>query len=167
LSICRFALPTLALLVAASWSCTEEKKNEIPADVKTALDKAETFELYSLDPGPGEKEDVKNGFHAWHVLGKTTIKKADTRKEVIAALAKGVEANKGEAAKCFDPRHGIRVVHDGKTIDLVICFRCLQVQVFHGDKRSDDFLTTASPQETFDKVLKTAGVPLAPKSSDK
>jgi hypothetical protein len=166
MSICRFAVPTLTLLVAASLSCTEEKKNEIPASVKTALDKAETFELYSLDPGRGEKEDVKGGFHAWRVLGKTTIKDGDTRKAVIAALSRGIE-EKGDPADCFDPRHGIRVVHEGKTIDLVICFRCQQVQVFHGDKRSDGFLTTASPQKTFDKVLKAAGVPLAPKSSDK
>ena len=151
----------LALLLAAALSCAEGKKNKVPDDVKAALDKADTFELYSLDPGKGEA--VKDGFHGWKVLGKTTVKDADTRKQIVAALAKGAEENDGRAAKCFEPRHGIRVIRDGKTTDLVICFACLQVRTYQGDKDGAGFLTTASPQATFDKMLKAADVPLAPK----
>ena len=164
MSVCRFTVAALVLVLRPSLGCAEEKKNAIPADVKTVLEKADTFELYSLDPG---EESVKDGFHGWKVLGKTTIKDTDVRKEVIAALAKGVADNDGRAAKCFEPRHGIRVVHDGKTTDLVICFACYQVRVTQGDKRGEGFLTTDSPQATFDKVLKAAGVKLAPKSDKK
>jgi hypothetical protein len=45
------------------------------------------------------------------------------------------------------------------TVDLVICFECLSVEVYIGDKRAEKgFLTTGDPQEVFDAVLKAAGV---------
>lgn len=33
-------------------------------------------------------------------------------------------------AACFDPRHGVRAVHGGHTVDLVICFECLSLKVY-------------------------------------
>ena len=132
---------------------------EIPRDAKAALEKATEWELYSLDP-EHQKDPPKDGFHGWKVLGKTTVKDADTRKALLAALDKGAMDNDGTVARCFDPRHGIRVKDGDKTIDLVICFECYQVKVFTGDKHAGDFLTTRSPQPALDKVLTDAKVPL-------
>jgi hypothetical protein len=69
--------------------------------------------------------------------------------------------NDGRVAACFNPRHGIRASREGKTIDLVICFECLQVYVYAEEGRQGSFLTTSSPQPVFDQVLREAGVPLA------
>jgi hypothetical protein len=137
---------------------------EIPAETKTALEKAAEWELYSLDP-EYLKEPPKDGFHGWKVLGKTTVKDADTRKALLAALEKGAKDNDGVAAKCFDPRHGIRIKAGDQTIDLVICFACYQTKVFAGDKPTGGYLTTNSPQPALDKVLTDAKVPL-PKGRD-
>ena len=132
---------------------------EIPAETKAALEKATEWELSSLDP-EYQKDPPKDGFHGWKILGKTIVKDADIRKTLLAALEKGAKENDGSVAKCFDPRHGIRIKDGDKTIDLVICFMCYQTQVFAGDKHTGGYLTTGSPQPALDKVLKDAKVPL-------
>jgi hypothetical protein len=158
--VCLLGLIVLLLGVSASVA-----RDQIPEATQAILDKATEYEVYSLDPTPGDA--VKDGFHGWKVLGKTTVK-ADKRKGLLDALAKGIKDNKGEAAKCFIPRHGIRATHDGKSVDLVICFQCLQIYVFHdkSDKHDATILTTATPQEAFDKVLKDAGIKLAEKAKE-
>lgn len=132
---------------------------KIPAPVLTALEKGDKFELYSLDPTP-TTEIPPDNFHDWAILGSTKVDKADVRKGLIAALKKAAAENDGIAAGCFNPRHGIRVVHDGKTFDLVICFECLSVIVYIDDARKEAFLITNSAQALFNKVLADAKVKL-------
>jgi len=132
---------------------------EIPADVKAALEKADSWELYSLDPEQ-RKDPPKVAFHDWRVLGKTTVQDADARKRLLAALEKGAKENDGTVAGCFNPRHGIRVKSGDKTIDLVICFECYSAAIYTGDEKTGSFLTTRSPQPELNKVLTAAKVPL-------
>ena len=132
-------------------------------DLKPLFEKAEALELYSLDPTADMKEpDPKKGFHGWKILGKTTVKDAKNRKKIIDALYQGIEASDGTAAKCFNPRHGIRATVDGKTADMVICFECLQID-FHVGEASKLETTTATPQKALDEVLTAAKVPLPKK----
>jgi hypothetical protein len=139
--------------------------NKIPEVVERLLQKAEEFEVYSLDPAAKFDKDAKaaaekDGFHGWKVLGKTAVKEEAARKRLADALRLGAEDNFGMAAACFIPRHGLRLKGGGKTVDLVICFECLQVQVFVDGQQKEGFLTTGDPQPEFDKVLKAAGVKL-------
>jgi hypothetical protein len=139
--------------------------NRIPESVDRLFDKAETFELYSLDPAQkfdkaGKVVEAKDGFHDWAVLGKTEVKDKAERRRLTGALRLGAEDNFGMAAACFIPRHGIRLKDSGKTTDLVICFECLQVQVFVDGERKAGFLTTGAPQPAFDAILKAADVKL-------
>ena len=136
--------------------------NAIPAAAAEALAKPDSVELLSLDPDR-PKDKPKDDFHGWKVLGRTTIKDDAARKKLTADLAAAAEASEGLAAACFNPRHGLCVTRNGKTIDLVICFECLQVQVFEGDKDAGEFLITDTPQPAFDKVLRDAGVTLPAK----
>jgi hypothetical protein len=155
-----FSACTALLATFCAW--TEDKpENKLSAEVKAVLEKPERFELLSLDPAV-EQAKGKEGFHGWKVLGKTTVKDSDVRKEIVTALDKGIADSNARGAKCFDPRHGIRVQRDGKTVDLVICFECGWVYVFAGDKedRQGVAVTTDKPQAVFDKVLKAADVPL-------
>jgi hypothetical protein len=157
---CRNILILLAaLLTAIGAAAAEKRKNELPAKVKAILDKAEQFELLSLDPN-SDRPNAKDHFHGWYVLGKTIVKKAETRKQILDALEKGI-SDRGRAAKCFEPRHGIRATSSGKTVDLVICFECGQVYHYFGDEaKGTTLFTTSKPQATLDGVLKDAKVPL-------
>lgn len=142
--------------------------SKLPSDVVAVLENADTFELLSLDP---EHESTGNGRQQWPELGKTAIQSPETRQRVLAALNQGV-AEGGTAAKCFFPRHGIRAVRGDTTVDLVMraraCFECHQIYVYFDGKRSASaVLTSGSPEATLDEVLKTAGVPLAKKRSEK
>jgi hypothetical protein len=139
--------------------------NRIPEAVENLFGTAREFELLSLDPDrvigkDGNVAPVKNGFHGWKVLGKTEVKGRAERKWLADALRLGAEDNFGMAAACFIPRHGLRLEGGGRKVDLVICFECLQVQVFIDGKPAAGFLTSAEPQQTFDAVLKAAGVKL-------
>jgi len=152
-----------ALAAAFALGAAARAENKIPDDVKAVLDKAEKFELISLDPGrDGEKP--KDGFHGWKVLGQTEVKDADTRKKLVAALEKGVKENDGRVAACFNPRHGIKATHDGKTVELVICFECLSISGWT-DGEPFSVLTSRKAEETFNKTLTDRNVPL-PKGRD-
>jgi hypothetical protein len=155
-------LGLLALVLATGAPSLADDK---PAskDLKALFEKAEAIEVYSLDPSDDKKEvDPSKGFHGWKILGKTTVKDAKVRKKLIEAVYKGLAESDGTAAKCFMPRHGLRATSDGKTADVVICFECLQMEFFAGDKKTTE-TTTRSPEKVLDEVLTTAGVPLAPK----
>jgi hypothetical protein len=94
------------------------------------------------------------------VLGKTMVK-ADTRKQLVETFLKGMEG-KIDPAKCFDPRHGIRATHGGKTVELVICFHCSQFILYVGSaEKGPLLLVNKSPEASFDKVLKDADIPKA------
>ena len=63
---------------------------------------------------------------------------------------------------CFQPRHGIRATSGGKTVEVLICFQCRPVYFYLGEQKGQ-IETVDSPQDAFDKVLKDAGVSVAPR----
>jgi hypothetical protein len=128
-------------------------QRDLPKEVREAFAKAESFELYSLDPGKRVTED--EGFHGWTILGKITLKD-DAARSVREAVHAGAKDSDGRVAKCFIPRHGLRL----GTMDLVICFECLQGYVYRGGEQVDSFLTTGAPAKILNKALTDAGVPL-------
>lgn len=152
------AAATLAVSLFAGFGHgEEERKNTLPEKVAEVLAKAETWELISLDPR--FKENGK--LHGFDELGRTTVKDAETRKTLRAALEKGL-AEESQPSKCFDPRHAIRATFDGRTVEVLICFSCHHVYIYEPGKANAiaRLTTSASPQAAFDQVLKDAKVPL-------
>jgi hypothetical protein len=147
-------------LVIGLWAQVAGQENKIPDKAGEILKKATEFELLSIGQGLSSKNPTED-FHRWPVLGKTTIKDPNDRNRLIAALEKGVEENEGESMKCFNPRHGIRVTHDGVTADFVICFECFQAVVYVAGEKEQRFLITNSPASVFNQTLQHANVPLA------
>jgi hypothetical protein len=146
----------LGILLVAQPALIPARGDEIPPEARDILETAEEFQLLSLDP---DKDSERDGFHGYKVLGMTRIKAGAPRAELVRALKKGAAEEEGFEAICFQPRHGLRVIRQGKTADFLICFECLNVAVFMGDK-GDSFRTTKSPKPVFDKALKDAGIPL-------
>jgi hypothetical protein len=136
------------------------QENKIPDQASEILKKASQFELLSIGHDPSPKNPAED-FRGWPVIGRTTIKDSNIRNRLVAALEKGVEENKGDSMKCFNPRHGIRVTHDGMTADFVICFECFQAIVYVGGGKEKRFLITDSPASVFNQTLQHAKVPLA------
>lgn len=154
-----------ALTAVACSALGDGRKNELPSEARTVLEKAEQFELISLNPRRESDDKDKKAadkFHGWMILGQTALKDAETRKKVLASLSKGIEENDGSVAACFNPRHGLRATHGKKTVELVICFECFQIEVYVDGKKTS-VLTSESPQPVLDKILSEAKVPLPPK----
>lgn len=122
--------------------------------------------LYSIDAGvmgPG-RPPVTEGdelFHGYSVLGKIDVASAEDRQVLMTEYEAG-KSKGGRAKACFNPRHGIRTIHQGKTTDYVICFECYQSHIYTGDARSGGDGITDSAQATFNKHLTAAGIPLSP-----
>lgn len=139
-------------------------RNTLPPETKKVLDEGEHFYLLSLhprrlpvesDPSPSPRET----FHGYAVLGKTEIQDRNARTELLRALYKGIGDSDGRVASCFNPRHGISATLAGEAVDLVICFECYSIST-HA-KHGRGVLTTRSPQQTFDRTLERARLPLA------
>ena len=143
---CASVISSLALA-----GCQEESL-EAPIDSMT---------LYSLEAKmmPGRSKRPKGEtFHDVAVLGKTDVASEADRHAILKAIKKGIAQSDGKENKCFWPRHGVRLVQNGKWIDYVICFECLQLDEYidnqHGHKP-----TTGEAAEVLDQHLERAGVP--------
>jgi hypothetical protein len=116
----------------------------IPVEDRRILATAQQFTLYSLYPLPAEVDTKVQksspAFHAYLVLGETKIPAGRVRDTVLAALYGGIHAVQG-----------------AKTVDLVICFECLQTVVY--DERGERTVTISrSPKGVFNRTLSDAGV---------
>jgi hypothetical protein len=151
------------LAVAADDKADLDKFRKLPEAAKAILDKADQLEVFSLDPERPEQKP-KDDFHGWKVLGKTAVEGAEARQKVVDALYKGIAEGQG-AAGCFRPRHGVRATSGDKTVDLVICFECVSMEVHVGGDRAAVW-TSAAPQKALDRILRAAKVPLPPKPKD-
>jgi hypothetical protein len=100
-------------------------------------------------------------FHGYPVLGSVEIMNSEERQLLIAALKQSVAAG-GQVAECFWPRHGLRVVENGQTVEYLICFECTAFEEFVGDKKLRYAGISPDSRPTFDQPLKRAGVPIAP-----
>ena len=132
-------------------------------DPVASLSNPEQLTLYSLH-GQGHDAPPPTGeqFHGVQVLGKVDVTDAGRREELVAALKSGAAAPPKFTATCFLPRHGLRVIEAGKTVDFVVCFECFKFETYQGDS-SELRNISREAQPAFDAVLTAAGVTLAPK----
>ncbi|HEY2413416.1 MAG TPA: hypothetical protein VGI40_14285 [Pirellulaceae bacterium] len=135
------------------------EKRRLSEDVRHVLDNADRLELFSIGvPRAGAPALPTESFQTCTLLGKALIIDAPERKELLAALYKGIEESNGPA-NCFEPGFGLRATTNGETAELLICFECLQINVtFHGEARK--LYTSDSPLEKFNAALTRAGVAL-------
>jgi hypothetical protein len=157
------ALTALSLLAAVVYLLvTSESRPKLPSDVLEALHNAEKFELISLEPESyfASLEKSKERFHDWVVLGSVEITDDATRERLTTAFIQNASEGEHEVA-CWEPRHGLRVVHAGRTLELLICFKCEFVHVHFGGDVIHRFQIADSPQPVFDEVLRKANVKLA------
>ncbi len=145
------------LLAVTLFGCGGEPAFQVPVP--------DRLTLYSIDgrqsghddkPGPDSGKTI----YGYPILGKVVIDDPKRRETLIRAFNRGIERSDGTMAKCFWPRHALRLERDGKVTDYLICFQCLQFAVYPAGQGGGAI--DRSPQPTFDEELKRAGIPLAP-----
>ena len=156
--IIAFGLIAAALLSACS------RRSPQAAAVERLAVAPSKFVLYSLNPANLHAETIHTAtiFHGFDILGHADITDTAEQRALLRALADGMRENDSTAAACFDPRHALHIEQSGRSIDLVICFHCLQAHAY-GFSAGEWFLTSSAPQPSFDESLRRHHIPLAPK----
>jgi len=148
-----------AAKVATGARQTKDPTVDHVGEAQVILGKAERLEVYSL--GPLAKQKTEERFHGRTVLGKTEVSGAKTRDEVVQAVLKDSKKIDAIGSDRPAPRSGIRVTHDGKTADFVICFESPYVYVYGPHDSIRRILqTTGTAQKILDQVFTDAKVPL-------
>jgi hypothetical protein len=130
--------------------------------VLNALRAAESFEIYSLQPGirRGETLDKYDfQFHGWPLLGKIEITHPESHAKILKAVEAMVGPHAGPGAPCFMPRHGLRLMDKEGPLEVVICFECGWLHVYRG-KEQIGGLAISGGQKEFDQVLRQYNVSL-------
>jgi hypothetical protein len=142
----------------------DRSKNIISANIFNVLTNSENFTLYSIEGSDiGENKEWKGEvFHGFPVLGKTEIKNTANRLELVSSLGKSVKDSRGIVASCFMPRHGIRSIQGTNLVDVVICFKCLSIEIYTSSTNtiSKELLITSSAQSVFERAVKSANLPV-------
>ena len=164
-----FKLFIAAAIYALFLGCgSKAKKENGEGDIPTKLT------LYSIDfresgmPDLGEptydlksKNAGKERIGAWVVLGKIEIKDPKQRKEIMDSIHEAIR-NPDPQAKCFWPRHLIRVEEAAGPSEITICFSCNgyeasgQLATEHTEAISD------RPKDLLNKILADAKIEMVP-----
>lgn len=79
---------------------------------------------------------------------------------------KGDLRQSGDGAKCFWPRHLLRVTQGADTFDHLICFTCSWYEVYHNGKMIRGLTHLEDESQTLlDQLLTDAGIELVPQDN--
>jgi hypothetical protein len=150
-----------AVCCACLFACQESERFRDDPELAIPID---SMTVYSLDGRDGAAPNSKPSgelFHSFPVLGKVDIASPKDRTYILAAIKKGI-ARGDRGAKCFWPRHGVKFVQAGKTIEYLICFECKEYQLYTDGVQSHEYTesTGDTAHPVLDKHLEGAGIPL-------
>jgi hypothetical protein len=142
--------------------------NRFPSEVLDALAQDSNAIFYSVDntsfdalsQGLSLSEAPEEEFRGYRILGKVSLDSTDERKSLCGALVKATFQG-WDAAACFDPRHGFRVMDSRGTFEVLLCFECGLAQVFYPDGTKKKVYLAAKP-DFFNQILTSHGVAVAP-----
>lgn len=147
--------------VLALWVVVREVRfyADFPAPTRAVLEGGATMTVLSLNPdGRGEnvcKQKPDACFHEYPILGQITRPGVEARQVYSAWQPVPVPA------MCFLPRHGVRVTHNGHTVDMLLCFHCSSAKQWY-DGTQTGYFPLRSRHDYWNDVLAAQGVPIAP-----
>jgi hypothetical protein len=151
-------LATIGICLGAGLIYGNDSKQ--PTDFHTSsydiFRSGEKIVVYSLDPQKASTSNLKDGFRGYPILAQAEILDPNLRSELKSTLVKGMNQN-AVAAKCFNPRHGLRVTSGLRTVDLVICFECSSLEV-HSTKRVSVVSVSKSAEPLVDRILRSTKI---------
>jgi hypothetical protein len=125
-------------------------------DVLTQPDRLEVLSLsHRRHPDDGPPERL---LHGYRVLGRATIDEPAQRRQIVSAFYQSAREGDGEML-CFMPHHALHAVRGSAVVDIVICFHCLQYEVFDGQERPSAELSLLA-QPLFQRVVREHHLPV-------
>ncbi|MEM9415638.1 MAG: hypothetical protein AAGA29_09205 [Planctomycetota bacterium] len=176
------AMPAL-LLTLSVWSavgCDSRPQVVLPPHPPIIPHAPDAVTLYAID-GPemeGEEFDLGTGhgpydpladytpdelFHGYPILGHVNLTGTPEGAHLARLIEQARDRRQGLIAGCFVPRHGLRVIRGGVTVDYVICFECDQFHWFIDAQSRAAGVQYFPPthDDAFTAPLTAAGIELA------
>jgi hypothetical protein len=128
------AVSCLALVLGACgepepwWEAHASLDRALRTSVWQVLEKPDRLELLTLSH---HLED--GGFHGYPVLGRVALEGEEARALVSGFYQSARDG--GPYLLCFMPHHALHAERDGRVVDLVLCFHCLQYRLYDGGER--------------------------------
>lgn len=168
------ALGLAGLATLACVTFRDSVEDKLPLTVIRALREPDSFEILALDPISRKERDAtekpiapEREFHGYEILGHAPLNDEVARGELVELVLRGVQESDGTVAACFNPRHGIRAVKEGKVLDMLICYECLQIEIHFSEleeeKRRMGVLTSQSVEPDVTRIYSAAGLKIAGK----
>ena len=157
-------LMLLAATVALT-GCDSGPAGPLPTDPDQLILYSVDVETWGRNLGKVTEDQPKGEvIDGYPTFGKVVITDLGQKRQVLSAIRRAVR-NPQEGMGCFSPRHAVRAIKGGETVDLVICFHCHNYQHYQGGQlvSGETPPISSDPEPLFDKLLSDAGVPLAPK----
>ena len=141
---------------------SEMLERALPNGTHKILQQSRKITLFSIEPMPSFGYG-KKPFHDHEILGQITLTDPKAKAELLASFYDGLVPSEYDALSmgCFNPRHGIRATHNGKTVDLLICFSCRGIVGYLNDKEIIHTFTTNAPHQKFNEILTAANIPIS------
>lgn len=160
-----WAMVLLAVLVVY-----KRPPTALPEDILSLINNAESIELYSLDAYTRDKDLEKfnaremtaTKFHGQTIYGSRRFTDEDHKSRIRKAIIDSAPVIENPfAAACFWPRHGVRFTAGDKHLDLVICFQCVNMQIY-SPQREDSIQVTSAGKSVLNRILNAEGIPIEP-----
>jgi hypothetical protein len=156
----------LVIFLQKSSLSKELPENKLPQNAAEALVNTVHLTLYSLsgmieyslNPASSQDDSDKK-LYGWRILGKVELDNAEAKK-AAGAFQDAVAGWDGLRARCFEPRHAIRLNSNGHTYDYLLCYTCSQMAVYEDGKPISGVGAMGSP-DVLNSLLTDAHVPLA------
>ena len=142
----------IALLLAPTSGCAGPGSN--------AATQAGAPVLFSINPNVAQRAEAPSTFHGYPILGKVIVR-GDDKTALLSALAKGQADKPASGARCFIPRHGLRLTKAGAVQDYVICFQCNYIDTVRAGQEDTRDTIDDAPRVVFNRILRDAGVTIA------
>lgn len=153
----------MAGCVAAAIALTRDEHQEwiksgrskVPVEAREILDNAGEIILFGSDASPAKVRKIP-GMKPIPYLGVMpgkVVRDSKVRDRILNAVYAGVGDPKADPKKCFEPNHAVRATRNGKSVDLVICFKCDWVYVLQDGKRTPLGMSSY-PKAAFERELK-------------
>lgn len=156
-------LAVLGLTSCGANQSTASPPSNTPAEVREWLSGADRLELLSLNP-----KEQSGTFHEYEIIGSLEIKDVQQRQQAVDAYYQSMRDSDGMVAKCFYPRHGFRAVRGSASLDVLICFQCMQSEVYRSGQttRSKTFPITKDSKNILTRMLKDAKIRVEPSDDE-
>lgn len=134
--------------------------NRLPYEVSEALAKPTQTTVFSLHPEYRAAHWWNRQFHGYRIFGQVLVSDPKEARRVAADVKRTALTYSGDTKCIIQPRHGVRVVSGPRTYDFLICFECLKMEIFSGDRYVKSLSVDGSPH-VMNRILQAARIHIA------